>query len=143
MPTPDDAMLSPTVEHEGILPGRVTCPPEESRIHSAHSGTGQQSLHADNNDNAALAQPTQQPTPPPADRERHSDIASPTDGRMKASDREMDGPLRDIPTPLSSQDETAEEQRNSNASQVTATTPPQNSWNRTTLYSSPFPSHRV
>jgi hypothetical protein len=143
MPTPDDAMLSPPAEHDSILPGRVTCPPEESRLHRPHDSTSQQPLHADNDDGTPFTRPTQQPTPPLGDRDTHSDVASPTNTHTKNLDQEMDGPVRDIPTPLSVQDDATEEQRNSSASQLPAATPAPASWSQSSLYSSPFPTHRV
>lgn len=144
MPTPDDAMLSPPADHDSILPGRVTCPPEESRLHGPHDSTTQQPFHADNDDGTPFTRATQQPTPPLAERDTHSEAASPTDTHGKNLDQEMDGPVRDTPTPSSAPDDATEEQRNPSASQLpAANSPTPTSLSQSSVYSSPFPSHRV
>jgi hypothetical protein len=145
MPTPDDAMLSPPAEDEVILAGaRATCPPEESRFHAHHDSTNQQPSHIDDDVENPLAQPTQVPTPQPGQPESHSHSNTSMARRTKSPDPDIEGPLRDIPTPLSAQDEAAEEQRNPQISPLSATTPaPPITWNQSSMYSSPFPSHRV
>lgn len=145
MPTPDDAMPSPSpAEHESHLANRATCPPEESRIHASRDATGEQSFHSDSNIESSLAPRTQQPTPPPAAQDLTAHSQSPS--RPKGIESEIETPIRDIPTPLSGTDETSEEQRNPHVSPLSvtaATTPAPVSWHQSTIVMSPFPSQRV
>lgn len=143
MPTPDDAMLSPPADHDSILPGRVTCPPEESRLHGPHDSATAEPLHAESDDDTPFTRAAQQPTPPLVERDTLSEVASPTDTQSRNLDQEMDGPVRDTPTPFSAQEDATEEQRNPSASQIPAATPAPASWSQSSLYSSPFPSQRV
>jgi hypothetical protein len=143
MPTPDDAMLSPPAEHESAVPGRATCPPEESCIHDPHEMMAERSIHDDSIVDTPPNAPTQQPTPPPGDRDARSDTDSPAESSSKTLNAQIDAPIRDIPTPMSAMDEAAEEQRNPQASPLSATAPGPVSWHQPTILASPFPSQRV
>lgn len=145
MPTPDDAMLSPPAEreHESHLAGRATCPPEESRIQTPRDVTIEQPIHEDDNVDTSFIAPMQQPTPPPGDQESHSEAHPSTAAHHKSSSSNIEGPIRDIPTPISATDESTEEQRNPQVSPVTATAPTPMSWSQPSALTSPFPSQRV
>lgn len=146
MPTPDDAMPSPPAEHEHES-HRTTCPPEESRIHNVHDvhdSPDEQALHPGNDGDTAFIAPTQQPTPPPAESELATGARSPAESHTKSSDIDVDGPMRDIPTPMSAPDEGAEEQqRNPHVSPLSATAPAPVSWLQPSALTSPYPSQRV
>ncbi|ORY06658.1 vacuolar import and degradation protein-domain-containing protein [Clohesyomyces aquaticus] len=142
MPTPDGAMLSPPAEHESPLAGRTTCPPEDVRVHSSLDMNGGRHYHAQSGDTVAHTPPMQQPTPPPAERDLTD--AQPQDEELqsKSSEPEVDGPIRDIPTPVSSTDDAAEERRNSQVSPLSVSAPAPVSWSQPTFLTSPFPGHR-
>lgn len=144
MPTPNDVtMLSPPAEEHDH---RTTCPPEESRvyIHGTDDVADEQSSQPDDQNDATFNAPTQQPTPPPAELESPTGIDTPADSHTKTADIDVDGPTRNIPTPMSAIDDSIEEQRrNSHASPLSATAPASASWLQHSALTSPFPSHRV
>jgi hypothetical protein len=136
MPTPNDVtMLSP----------QTTCPPEDSRIHNLHDDVpDEQSSQPDDDSDTTFNAPMQQPTPPPAESESPADTSVPAGSHIKISEIDIDGPMRDIPTPTSATDESTEEQqRNSHASPLSATAPAPASWLQHSALTSPYPSHRV
>ena len=144
MPTPDDVtMLSPPVEEHDYY----TCPLEDSRIHTLHDvddAHDEQSPQSDDHNDTTFNAPRQQPTPPPAESESPADAPIPAESHIKTSEIDVDGPMRDIPTPISATDESTEEQqRNSHASPLSATAPAPASWHQHSALTSPFPSHRV
>ncbi|KAF2034821.1 hypothetical protein EK21DRAFT_107451 [Setomelanomma holmii] len=137
MPTPDDAMLSP-VEHESIT-GHITCPPEESRITPTRELSPTHEFNASNNVESTLDVPMQLPTPPP--QEPSSRAQSPSESQAKPSNARIEAPVRDTPTPMTSMDDGAEDQRTSHTSPLSATAPTPISLYANHL-SSPFPAHR-
>ncbi|OCK97727.1 uncharacterized protein K441DRAFT_655641 [Cenococcum geophilum 1.58] len=145
MPTPssDDAlMLSPPAEHESHPSGRTTCPPEETRIYLPRSDASNELVHSDPIANLSYPAPSQQPTPP-ADGDNSSDASSTPESRNKRSEAEEDGPIRDTPSPMSAVEEPAEcDQRASQISPVSATSPTNAFWYHPGLLASPFPSSR-
>ncbi|KAF2120656.1 vacuolar import and degradation protein-domain-containing protein [Lophiotrema nucula] len=142
MPTPDDvAMPSPPAEHENHLAARATCPPDESRMHTQHDVTIEASSHSDDTLQSSFAGRTQQPTPPPAAQDSPV-IAHSPGSPGKLVDAETDGPIGDIPTPMSGTDEGAEEQRKYQSSPLSATAPAPISWQQQSVLTSPFPSQR-
>ncbi|KAH7114304.1 vacuolar import and degradation protein-domain-containing protein [Dendryphion nanum] len=144
MPTPDDAMLSPPAEHEheSHLAGRTTCPPEESRPLTTHDMTSDRSPAADEIGDITITSPIQQPTPPPTERETIPNDQSLGESQSKNLEPVSDGPIRDIPTPISATDETSEEQRNPQTSPLSVPTSASASWAHSSILASPFPSHR-
>jgi hypothetical protein len=138
MPTPDDAMVSP-VEHESIA-GRSTCPPEESRVTPTRALSQTPDFNANSNGDSVIDVPMQLPTPPP--QEPSSRAQPPPEPHSKPSSARIEAPARDTPTPMTSTDDGAEEQRISQASPLSATAPPPTSPYASHL-SSPFPAHRV
>ena len=143
MPTPDDAMLSPPAEHESLFAGRATCPPEESRVHTPREMTTEPIFTANAEVDSSIVPPTQQPTPPPAEQDVMDAQPSVESHGKSGSNTEIDGPSRDIPTPISATDEVGDEQRNVQASPISATAPTQPSWSQPSVFASPFPNHRV
>ncbi|PSN73208.1 hypothetical protein BS50DRAFT_653656 [Corynespora cassiicola Philippines] len=143
MPT-DDAMLSPSVEHEGHLAGRTTCPPEESRASAPHDLTNDNPLQADDGVRTPRNPPAQQPTPPPGDAESSSSRASSAiESQPKRSEADIETPIRDIPTPMSATEEGADEQRNSHVSPLSATSSAAPvSPSQSSHLAAPSPSHR-
>ncbi|KAF2739923.1 hypothetical protein EJ04DRAFT_540409 [Polyplosphaeria fusca] len=141
MPTPDDAILSPPTEHESHLAGRHTCPPEELRIHAPHDSTADQRRPIEDEVESSQRAAMQQPTPPPAAQDTHTEAQSP-DARRKSVDGEVDGPIRDIPTPVSGTDEGAEEHRHPQISPHSTMAPAPAAWQQPNVLMSPFPSHR-
>lgn len=134
-------MLSPPAEHESLA-GR-TCPPEDTRLHAPHDvSTEQHSLIAENAD-SSLNAPAQQPTPPPTERESLAHAHSQSESSSKPPESTIEGPVRDIPTPMSATDDSAEEQRNIQASPLSATAPAPVSWSQHKYLASPYPSYRV
>jgi hypothetical protein len=143
MPTPDDAMPSPPAEHESSFASRATCPPEDSRIHTPHEIATEPVFPTNDEGDISIIPPTQQPTPPPAERDVLNDAQTPPESHPKSASAELDGPSRDIPTPISATDEGPEEQRNHQVSPLSATAPIPVSWPQPSIFASPFPSHRV
>ena len=137
----DTAMVStPPLEHEGYLGGR--CPPEDSRIHASHTATiDHQSPDADRDEPEPNA-PAQLPTPPPTERESPPRALSPPESHTKPSEMRIEGPIRDIPTPVSATDDGAEERRVAQ-SPLSATAPVPMPWSQHKFLTSPHPSHRV
>ncbi|KAF2131307.1 hypothetical protein P153DRAFT_429638 [Dothidotthia symphoricarpi CBS 119687] len=138
MPTPNDAMLSPPVEH-GSTAGHATCPPDESRIASTvemmESGT-----MATNNIAASALEPSmQQPTPPP----EVSPAPQPLSVDFKPANTHTETPTRDTPTPMTATDDGTEDQRASQTSPLSAntTTPAPTSLLASQL-SLPYPTQR-
>lgn len=139
------ATLTPPVdEHENPLAGRSICPPEELRIHPSRTVTAAPSSHDAIDDDASIDAPTQQPTPPPTD-----DLASLSrtpsspDPHPKPIESSVDRLIRDIPTPMSTADDSAEEQRHAHASPLSALAPLTASWSQQKYPAAPCPSHRV
>jgi hypothetical protein len=132
MPTPDD-VVSPA-EHE-----RATCPPEDARIPTAHDLNNAHDSSASSNVESARRRPMQQqPTPPPhGTREQ-----SPTETHSKPSGASIESPNRDIPTPMTSTDDGAEDQRASQSSPLCANAPAPIRYTPSYL-AAPFPDHRV
>jgi hypothetical protein len=128
MPTPSDVL---PVEHESIA-NRATCPPDESRITTAHE------LNAPSHDEPAIDAPMQLPTPPP--QEPLAGAQSPPESHNKPSSAQIEAPSRDIPTPMTATDDGTEDQRASHASPIHATVPASL---LVSHLSSPFPAHRV
>lgn len=140
MPTDDMAQtITPPVddEHESPLAGRFTCPPEELRIHSSPS-------HNTTDDNVVPDASAQQPTPPPAnDPASPARTPSPSDSHPKPTGASVEGPIRDIPTPMSALDDSPEEQRHALASPLSATAPSVAPWSQQRYSAAPQPLHRV
>ena len=133
MPTPDD-VVSP-VEHE-----RAICPPEDSRTSTVHETLiDARDSDASNNVDFARRPPIQQqPTPPPhGTREQ-----SPAETHSKPPGASIEAPNRDIPTPMTVVDDSAEDQRASQASPLSATAPAPTRYIPSHL-AAPFPAHRV
>lgn len=137
MPTPDDAMVSP-VEHESIA-SRATCPPEDARTTTAHDShgsddNGTRDRHGDSAHDVAM----QDSTPPR--QQSPANAQTLTDAHSKPAGADIETPNRDTPTPMTATDDGADEQRTSQTSPLSPTTP-------VSLYahhlSSPFPAHRV
>jgi hypothetical protein len=146
MPTPsDDALLlSPPAEHEGHAAGRTTCPPEESRQPPARSEPGRDPLLPESSSDNSFSPPAQQPTPP-AERDTSLDANSSAESHNKRQEPEEDGPIRDIPSPLSAVEETADcDLRNAQSSSIsTATSSASATWYHPGLLPSPFSNARV
>ncbi|KAF2745565.1 hypothetical protein M011DRAFT_504846 [Sporormia fimetaria CBS 119925] len=141
MPTPDDAMLSPPAEHDSIVAGHPTCPPEELRIHSSEDVTRHTQSNAQDNSAAAGQQPSS--TLGSSEMGQHIHPA-PTASRTGASATDADSPPRDIPSPVSAHDEASEEQRNAHAgpTPLSGARSAPGSSSHTAVYTSPFPDHR-
>jgi hypothetical protein len=114
-------------EHESVA-AHTTCPPDDARTLAAHDIDNTRHDSADEHDHDHVV--SRQPAPPPA--EAHT----------KPAAADMDAPTRDIPTPMTSTDDGADDQRASQASPVSTTAPAalplaasQLTW--------PFPAHRV
>ncbi|KAF2199933.1 hypothetical protein GQ43DRAFT_464401 [Delitschia confertaspora ATCC 74209] len=141
MPTPDDAdvMLSPPAEeHESLHSGRPTCPPDESRIHTSSETVNEQHSHFEHHVDALPSSPAQQPSPP-AD----TDPQLQQESHNKIPEAEVEGPVRDIPTPMSAVDEGAEERRNTQAPHSsTQATAPTTSWYLPDALPLPVPKRR-
>lgn len=144
MPTHrDDAPLSPPAEHTANAAGRTTCPPEESRMNPSHDvNDGQPSLILHNGEQPFNA-PAQQPTPPPTERESPAHAHSPSNPNPKPTESPIEGPVRDIPTPMSATDDSVEDPRNPQASPLSATASAPVSWPQPRHLTSAYPSHRV
>jgi hypothetical protein len=138
MPTPDDAIDSP-VEHESTT-SRATCPPDEPRTITAHGLNESPDFHAASNGESSIDVPMQLPTPPPQEPSAHAQQSLET--HTKPADARIEPPARDIPTPMTSTDEGAEEQRISQISPTSTITPALTSLLIGQL-SSPYPAHRV
>lgn len=135
-------MLSPPAESH--IAGRATCPPEDMRLNSSRGDTPSEPIHSDMNSDLPYNAPSQQPTPP-ADGDNASDAPSAEESHNKRRETEIDGPLRDTPSPMSAVEEPAEcDQRASQISPIstTTTTPTAASWYHPGLLASPFPSNR-
>lgn len=136
MPADASAMLSPSPapEHESLLSGQTRCPPEESRSIHSRDAT-EDPADSLNQDEMSYPTPSTQRDSSPATRQQ--------DDVHKGSDSEVDGPLRDIPTPISAIED-PEEQRKAQTSPISATrlSAPA-AWYQPSLHSSPFPSYRV
>lgn len=130
MPTPSDVL---PVEHESIA-NRATCPPDESRITSAHE------LNTPSHEEPAIDAPMQLPTPPP--QESPAGAQPPPESHSKPTGAHIEAPSRDIPTPMTATDDGSEDQRTSHASAHPASASVPASLLASHL-SSPFPTHRV
>jgi hypothetical protein len=131
MPTPDDAIVSP-VEHESTT-SRATCPPDEPRTITAHGLNESPDFHAASNGESSIDVPMQLPTPPPQE---------PSETHTKPTGAHIELPARDIPTPMNSTDDGAEEQRIAQTSPTSTITPALTSL-LTGQLASPYPAHRV
>jgi hypothetical protein len=138
MPTPDDAIVSP-VEHESTT-SRTTCPPDELRITTARELNESLDFNAASNVESTMDIPMQLPTPPPQEPPAHAQ--PPPDSHTKPANTHIEAPARDIPTPMTSIDDGAEEQRTSQLSPLSTAVPTPTSLLAGQL-SSPFPAHRV
>lgn len=139
------AVLTPPVdEHESTLAGRSTCPPEELRIHAAHTAIVAPSSRDALSDDVPIHVPAQQPTPPPTD-----DPVSPARTRSssethpKPIETSVEDPIRDIPTPMSTLDDGAEEPRHAHVSPLSATAPTTTAWSQQRYPTPPYSAHRV
>jgi len=144
MPADDfQAMPSPPADehdlvHSSPLTTRYTCPPEDLRIHppSSHNAiidAGESPLHV----------PTQQPTPPPQDATSPARSNVSSESQPKPVGAPIEGPIRDIPTPMSAVDDHADEPRNLHASPLSATAPALVPWLHQQRFVSPYANHRV
>jgi hypothetical protein len=141
MPT-DAAMVStPPEEHEGYLGGR--CPPEESRIRTSHTPTMEHHITDVNHDESALDLPTQLPTPPPTERESPQRALSPPEAHTKPVEMPIEGRGRLKPAPVNATDDSAREQRDTQASPPSTTASTLISWSEHNYLTSPRPTHRV
>jgi hypothetical protein len=136
MPTPDDAMILP-LEHEG---SRATCPPDESRILDPHESSQTNAANANAIADSAADVPISQPTAPP--REDAGRAQSPPENHTKPPSTSIEAPNCDTPTPMTSTDDGAEEQRTSQPSPLSANAPAPVLPSPSHL-TSPFPTHRV
>lgn len=119
-------MLSPPAEdHESHHIGRPTCPPEEARVHSHLHTPSDQPIHTDAHVDATFSA---SPLPSAAPADPAAQMPPPAESRSKALEAELEGPIRDIPTPISATEDSAEEQRNAQASPVTAHASSSTSW---------------
>lgn len=133
MPTPDDVVLP--AEHE-----RATCPPEDTHTSTEHGELSDAHESSTNNDVDSARRPPmqQQPTPPPhGTREQ-----SPTETHSKPPSASIEAPNRDIPTPMTVTDDSAEDQRASQASPLSANAPAPTRYTPSHL-AAPFPAQRV
>lgn len=141
MPVDTTVVSTPLpAEHEGHLGGR--CPPEESHIQTPHTSRIEQRPLNVADDRPALNAPAQQPTPPPTERDSPPRALSPPDTHTKPTEMTIEGPIRDIPTPVSATDDGVDEQRNAQASPLSAAAPAPALWLQHKLLTSPHPSHR-
>ncbi|KAF2447456.1 hypothetical protein P171DRAFT_429095 [Karstenula rhodostoma CBS 690.94] len=138
------AVFTPPVDdHESTLAGRSTCPPEELRIHASHTANVTPSSRDALSDDVPIHVPEQQPTPPPTD-----DPASParthssSETHPKPIETSVEGPPRDIPTPMSTVDDGAEETRHAHASPLSATAPTTTAWSQQRYPTPPYSAHR-
>ncbi|KAJ8115026.1 hypothetical protein OPT61_g3226 [Boeremia exigua] len=131
MPTPDD-VVSP------VEPERATCPPEDTRIPTAHGGLSDShdSSARSNVDSARRAQTQRHPTPPP-----HSAELSSAETHSKPSSASIEAPNRDTPTPMTVTDDGADDQRASQASPLSASAPAPIRYTSSHL-AAPFSAHR-
>ncbi|KAF1975074.1 hypothetical protein BU23DRAFT_552907 [Bimuria novae-zelandiae CBS 107.79] len=141
MPIDDIAFTPPVEAHESPLASRSTCPPEELRIHPSRTVTVAPSSHDAIEDDALLDR-AQQPTPPPTDDPTTLARPSSSESHPKPMNSPVEGPIRDIPTPMSAADDSVEEQRQRQASPLSATAPSNASWSQQRYQPAPYPCHR-
>ncbi|KAF2804827.1 uncharacterized protein BDZ99DRAFT_451283 [Mytilinidion resinicola] len=145
MPTPSDdgPLLSPPAEHDGHSGGRTTCPPEETRQSPSRSESEREPLLEGASADNSFSPPAQQPTPP-AEGDASSDATTIPDVHSKRQETEEDGPIRDIPSPLSAVEETADcDQRNAQNGTISAAASSASApWYHPGLFPSPFSNAR-
>jgi hypothetical protein len=141
MPTPDDAILLP-VMHDAIT-GRTTCPPDEARNVTARDVHQSHPFNVANNVEAPIDEPLQLPTPP--SQEDFPAHATPShENHTKPLSTRIETPNRDTPTPMTVVDDSADGERASQTSPVSATAPALGPTSLLSSHlSSPFPTHRV
>lgn len=146
MPTDDIAatVTPPIDEHESPLAGRSTCPPEELRIHPPRVANTLPPSRNAIEDHAPLDVRLQQPTPPPTDLPASpARTPSPSDSHPKPIDASVEGPARDIPTPMSAPDDGADDQRHAHPSPLSASVPLAASWSQQRYAPAPCATYRV
>ncbi|CAI6249996.1 unnamed protein product [Periconia digitata] len=130
---PADAIPSPAVDQDH---SRSSCPPEDSQPRPEYDS------HQEMDGETSMNIPTQQPTPPPSDRDSVGRVRSPSESCVKPSDPPIETPARDIPTPISATDDISEDHRNSQSSPLSGAAPTPISWPQHRHLSLPYPSHR-
>jgi hypothetical protein len=141
MPLSTAIVSTPSQAHESHLGSR--CPPEDLRTHTSHSPAIEQQTDDATDVDHAFNAPAQLPTPPPTERDPPPHSLSPPESHTKPSEMRIEGPIRDIPTPLSTTDDGAEERRIAQASPLSATAPSPVPWSQQKFLASPSPSYRV
>jgi hypothetical protein len=129
------------VEHESTAAARATCPPDERIANNTRALDQSLPPNAASNDRPDFDVPMQLPTPPPQDAPAHPPPAP--ESHSKPESARIEAPTRDIPTPMTVTDDSAEEQRASQTSPLSPTAVPSPTSLLASHLSSPFPAHRV
>lgn len=128
------------VEHESTATTHATCPPDERIANNTRALDQSPPLDAASNGRPDIDVPMQLPTPPPPDAPAHA--PPPPESHTKPESARIEAPARDIPTPMTVTDDSAEEQRASQTSPLSPASAPSPTSLLASHLSSPFPSRR-